>query len=195
MGTSLGGLDAIRRVLSSLPRDFHVPIALVQHRGVYQDESLRGVLQAATGLEVVEVDDKLPIENGRLYFAPQDYHLLVDAGSFALSVDDKVQRARPSIDVLFESAAFSYGERLAAVVLTGASRDGAQGTRAVLAHGGRVLAEDPALAESPLMPQAAVEAGAEALSLDGIGARLSAFASEPRRAKSGSESWPQGQRR
>ena len=195
IGASLGGLTAIRRLVSSLPGDFPIPIAMVQHRGVYQDDSLRGVLQVSTSLCVVEVEDKLPIEAGHLYVAPQDYHLLVDAGCFSLSIEDKVQRARPSIDVLFESAAFSYGQRLAGVVLTGASRDGAGGTRAILAHGGKVFAEDPQIAEAGLMPQAAIEAGAEPVAaIEEIAKRLVTMAEEPAPRRRHSEDWTQRER-
>ena len=193
VGASLGGLDAIRRLLSSLPADFRVPIALVQHRSVYPDVSLCAALQAVTPLVVVEASDKAPIAEGHVYFAPQDYHLLVDAGSFALSTEDKVQRARPSIDVLFESAAYAYGSRVAGVVLTGASRDGAEGARAILSHGGRVLAEDPAVAESPLMPRSAIEVGAESVpALHEIGTRLVSLAHTPEKLRRASRTSSDG---
>ena len=106
------------------------------------------------------MNDKDRVIAGRVYIAPPDYHLLVDAGYFALSTDGRVLHARPSIDVLFESAADAYRDRLIGVVLTGASADGALGATRIKQRGGRVVAQNPASAESPVMPKAAIAAGA-----------------------------------
>jgi two-component system, chemotaxis family, protein-glutamate methylesterase/glutaminase len=136
------------------------------------------LLQARTPLRVVEPDDKAPIRGGDVYLSPADYHLQVeDEGAFSLSTDPPVAWARPSIDVLFESAASAYGPALAAVILTGANTDGARGIARVRARGGLTIAQDPATAESSVMPRAAIAAGAElVLPLDQIGAYLGRIA-------------------
>jgi two-component system chemotaxis response regulator CheB len=161
MGTSLGGMQALEVVLRELMPDFPLPIAVVQHRGVdatVQSELTR-LLQLHCALPIVEAGDKDPIRGGTVYLAPPDYHLLVDRGRFALSIDARVCHARPSIDVLFESAADSLRQALLAVVLTGASADGTAGARRVKERGGVVVAQDPRTAESAVMPQAAINAG------------------------------------
>jgi two-component system, chemotaxis family, protein-glutamate methylesterase/glutaminase len=159
MGASWGGLDAVGRVLAELPTDFPAPVVVVQHRSAdSRDGTLESMLAMGT-LPVREVDDKDPIAPGAVYVAPADYHLIVEPGSFSLSVDERVQYARPSIDVTFETAADSYGPRLIAVVLTGANEDGAAGLRQVLNRGGVTIVQDPASAEKPIMPQAAIDAG------------------------------------
>lgn len=162
MGTSLGGMQALEVILHGLMPDFPLPIAIVQHRGPdwgVQSELTR-LLQLHCALPLSEAGDKDPIRPGCVYLAPSDYHLLVEEGRFALSVDARVSHARPSIDVLFESAADVYREALLAVVLTGASADGAAGARRVRERGGSVVAQDPATAEAPVMPTAAIATGA-----------------------------------
>jgi len=162
VGTSLGGLNAMSALLASLPAGLPVPIAAVQHRAVDDDgRRLATLLQERGRLRVVDAEDKMPLEHATVYLAPADYHLLVEArGLVALSTDPPVRSARPSIDVLFETAADAYGRALIAVLLTGASADGADGVVAVKARGGRVLVEDPATAECGTMPAAAVAAAA-----------------------------------
>jgi two-component system, chemotaxis family, protein-glutamate methylesterase/glutaminase len=162
VGASWGGLTALERLLSALPRDFSVPIAIAQHRAV---DSGSGALSALLGHhsgrdDVCEPGDKDPIERGHIYLAPPDYHLLVEPDEFALSTEGPVQHSRPSIDVLFESAADTYRDRLIAVVLTGANEDGAYGIKRVRARGGLTVAQDPADAEKPTMPEAAIATGA-----------------------------------
>jgi two-component system chemotaxis response regulator CheB len=174
VGCSLGGYTALGTVLRSLPRDYPLPVAIVQHRGADFVELLAPALQELTALPVREAEDKEPITPGCVYVAPADYHLLLDAGRFALSTDAKVLSARPSIDMLFESAADAYLDRVIAVVLTGASRDGAAGAARVKQKGGVVVVQDPATAEARLMPQAAIQACAvdRVLPLEGIAAFL-----------------------
>lgn len=157
IGASLGGLAALQTLLSGLPDGFDVPIAIAQHRRPDGDSRLADLLSRKTPLPVVEPDDKQAIETGRVYLAPGDYHLLIERpGAFALSVDGPVAFARPSIDVLFESAAEAYGRRLAAVLLTASSEDGAAGIAAVAAGGGVTVVEDPATAASPVAVLAAL---------------------------------------
>jgi two-component system chemotaxis response regulator CheB len=159
VGTSLGGLNALRTLLRELPPDFPVPIAVVQHRTAGDDGRLLAVMQEASRLTLVEAEDKMPLAPGTVYLAPADYHLLVESrGLLALTTDRPVRAARPSIDVLFETAADAYGPDLLAVLLTGASADGADGLASVKAHGGLAVVEDPASAECGTMPAAALAA-------------------------------------
>jgi two-component system chemotaxis response regulator CheB len=177
VGTSLGGMRALERVLGALAADFPLAVAVVQHRGVDVTQSqLSHILQLKCPLPVTECNDKERIVGGHVYLAPPDYHLLVDDGRFALSVDERVYYARPSIDVLFESAADTYAAGVLGVLLTGASADGTRGATRIKARGGRVLAQEPSTAESPIMPQAAISAGVVdyILPLDEIGAYLNA---------------------
>ena len=159
VGASWGGIDALRVLLGGLPEAFALPVAIVHHLGGHSGE-LRAVLQRYTRLPVEDPDDKAPIVPGRVFIAPGGYHLLVEGDHFALSTEAPVQHARPSIDVLFESAADSYAARVVGVVLTGASRDGAQGAAAIKRRGGVVLVQDPAEAVSPILPRAAIAATA-----------------------------------
>jgi len=155
LGASLGGLDALRRVLAPLPADFP-PVVVAQHRPLGSGPGLASLLARDTALAVSDADDKDPLLAGHVYLAPADYHLLVERGSLALSTEGKVSFARPSIDVLFESAAHVYGHRLVAALLTAASKDGAAGIAAVHRAGGLVIVQDPATAESPIAPRAAL---------------------------------------
>ncbi|HEX3596559.1 MAG TPA: chemotaxis protein CheB, partial [Polyangiaceae bacterium] len=157
IGASLGGFDAVRTLLGVLPTDLAVPVVLVQHRMSDPDGLLVELLGAESPLPVSEPEDKDPILPGRVYVAPSEYHLLVERGFFTLSMDEPVCYARPSIDVLFESAADSYGPTTIAIVLTGSNRDGAQGARAVKGAGGTVLVQDPRTALSPVAPKAAID--------------------------------------
>ena len=161
IGTSWGGLDALRRLLDNLPDELDVPIAIAQHRGAGSvDRGLESILQRRIARRVHEVDDKDPIERAHIYLAPPDYHLLVERGSFALSTGERVQYARPSIDVLFESAADAYGEGVIGVVLTGANEDGAAGLARIAERGGTAIVQDPETAERRTMPDAAIAAAA-----------------------------------
>jgi two-component system chemotaxis response regulator CheB len=154
VGASLGGLDAMKTLLAALPPDFAAAVVLVQHRRADPESHLVNLLGHHSALPVSEPDDKEPIERGHVYLAPPNYHLIVERGFFSLSTDPPVWFARPSIDVLFESVADSYGAEAIAVMLTGANEDGAAGARAVKLAGGRVLVQDPATAESPVAPRA-----------------------------------------
>lgn len=157
VGCSLGGYNALQVILGGLPRDYPLPIAIVQHRGI-DSEILASALQELTPLPVREADDKEPIVPGCVYVAPPDYHLLVEVGRFALSTDPRVLSARPSIDMLFESAADAYLDRVIAVVLTGQSRDGAQGAARVKKRGGVVVVQEPSTAEARILPDSAIAA-------------------------------------
>jgi two-component system, chemotaxis family, protein-glutamate methylesterase/glutaminase len=133
---------------------------------------LAALVQRSTPLKVVEAEDRMPLEKEHVYLAPADYHLLVTRGQLHLSVDEPVRYARPSVDVLFESAADAYGGALTVIVLTGANDDGANGVKAVRMHGGRVIVQDPATAEARAMPEAALPSADLVLSLEEIGRTL-----------------------
>jgi len=161
IGCSLGGLEATQGLLAALPPTMPA-IAIVQHRLAGDEDRLSRLLRAHSRMPVIEPDDKTPITPGHVYIAPADYHLLVEIGWFALTVDPPVKHARPSIDVLFETAARAYGPRVIGVVLTGASDDGADGAKAIRDRGGLVIVQDPKSAMSPIAPKAAIErAGAD----------------------------------
>lgn len=153
IGTSLGGLTALPTILRGLPRDFRCPVVIVQHRAIHTDDGgLVAAMQRGCPLEVREAEDKEPLRPGRVYLAPPDYHVMVEDGHLTLSTEARVLHARPSIDVLFESAAESHRKRVVGVVLTGASRDGVEGCQAIKRHGGTVIIQEPSTAESKLMP-------------------------------------------
>jgi len=159
MGASAGGLQALTIILGELAADFALPILLVQHLHATDDGRFGAHLGASTRLTVVDGGDKAPILPGLVYVAPATYHMLVERdATIALSIDERVNHSRPSIDVLFESAAHAFGARLIAIILSGASHDGAQGMCTIKARGGLTIAQDPISAEHPVMPNAAIEA-------------------------------------
>jgi two-component system, chemotaxis family, protein-glutamate methylesterase/glutaminase len=151
-------MHALQTILSALPKDFCTPIVVAQHRHKKSNEGLPAYFRRATQFTVVDADDKQWIKPSHVYLAPADYHLLVERaggqGELHLSVDEAVRYSRPSIDVLFESAADAYGRELIGVVLTGANEDGARGAKRIKQRGGVVIVQDPATAEAPQMPQA-----------------------------------------
>lgn len=156
IGGSLGGPKALGELLAELP-DVAPPVAVVLHRSVRSTETLRALVERLGGRPVREVEDDSALTPG-VHLAPADYHLLVDGDRLRLSVDPKVRSARPSIDVLFHSAAQSWGAAAAAVLLTAASEDGVEGIRAIAERGGAVYVQDPDTAESPIAPAAALAA-------------------------------------
>jgi two-component system, chemotaxis family, protein-glutamate methylesterase/glutaminase len=183
VGTSWGGLAALRELIRELPAGFGLPLVIVQHRHKRSGQLLPSLLQDCTPLCVCEVDDKAPIEPGTVYVAPADYHLLIEDGHFALSTDEPVRYSRPSIDVTLVSAADSYGEHSVGVVLTGANADGARGLKRIYDRGGLALVQLPSTAESPAMPTAALRSvpNARALSIEQIAATLASLPVESAR--------------
>ena len=155
VGASWGGLTAISALLEGLPDDLDTPLVVAQHRSPESD-ALVSLLQNHTDRTVCEAGDKDGIRDRMVYVAPPDYHLLVERNEFALSVEERVQYARPSIDVLFETASDAYRERVIAIVLTGANADGALGATRVRDRGGIVVVQDPDEAERSEMPAAAI---------------------------------------
>ena len=178
IGASAGGVQALSQVLPALPVDFPVPVIVVVDIPPRRDNALVDLFAAKCRIPVKEAEDKEPLQPGTIYFAPSDYHLLVEAGgSLALSSDEPVNHSRPAIDVLFESAADAFGSELAGIVLTGANSDGAAGLRAICAVGGRGIVQDPASAEMATMPRAALAAcpGSQAMKLEDIHPALEAM--------------------
>ena len=184
IGASVGGLQALSMILRHLPADFPGSVAIVQHRRADEGSLLRELLGRKCVLPVVEPFHGTPIRPGHIYLAPPDYHLLVEPGVFALSVDPPVCCSRPSIDVLFESAASAYRGRTIGVVLTGANADGALGAARLAALGATIIVQDPATAEGTACPLATLERvpDARVLSLAEIGPQLDGLCRQPRRA-------------
>ena len=209
IGTSRGGFQALQTVLSTLPAGFPLPIVIVMHREKGSGAELSQLLQQSCSLPVIEPEDKQPILPGFVYLAPADYHLLIETPpiphfpdsplspsslqpsvpslqpSFALSTEATVRHARPCIDVLFESAAEVYGEKVIGVILTGTLTDGAKGLAAIKKAGGMAIVQDPETAKAKSMPEAAIAAVVDRkvdtiLPIDGIGPFLSNFFSPQR---------------
>jgi two-component system, chemotaxis family, protein-glutamate methylesterase/glutaminase len=157
IGASWGGLRALEQIFTGLPEDFPTPIVVAQHRDDdSDDELLPRLLNRYTGLCVVDADDKAVLEPGTILLAPPGYHVLVTDGCVELNVDEPVQFSRPSIDVLFETAADAYGPATIGVLLTGSNADGAAGLLEIQRRGGRTIVQDPDTAERPEMPRAAL---------------------------------------
>jgi two-component system chemotaxis response regulator CheB len=157
IGGSAGALEALSVLLPALPADCTAAVAIVVHLPPSKPSRLAEVLGGKTALPVKQVEDKEPVTAGTVYVAPPDYHLLIERSrTFALSADDLIHFSRPAIDVLFESAAEAYGDRLAAIVLTGSNADGARGLLAVKRQGGLALVQSPAGVVAPRMPEAAI---------------------------------------
>lgn len=159
IGVSSGGLHALEVLLGGLPADFPLPLLIVQHIGPESGSGLARLLNRCSPLQVKEADEHEPIRSGTAFLAPSNYHLLVEQDrSLTLSVDPRVSFARPSVDVLFESAAEVFGPELIGVVLTGANSDGSRGLRRIKQRGGLTIVQDPADAAARQMPEAALAA-------------------------------------
>ncbi len=157
IGGSAGAVDVLGALLPDLPADFALPVIVVVHLPPRRTSLLPPLFAARCALPVREPQDKQPVEAG-VWFAPPDYHLLVESDhTFSLSIDQPVRFSRPSIDVLFESAARAYGSRLLGAVLTGANDDGAEGAQVIRKLGGVVAVQTPETAVASEMPRAAID--------------------------------------
>jgi two-component system chemotaxis response regulator CheB len=157
IGTSAGGLNALQKILAPLPANFTLPMLVVQHRLPASDDFLTFSLNESCQLTVKEADEQESIKPGFVYIAPANYHLLVEQDkTLSLSIDAKVCYSRPSIDVLFETAAEAYLSRLIGIILTGANNDGTAGLKKIKEKGGLTIAQNPATAESAVMPYSAI---------------------------------------
>lgn len=159
IGVSSGGMNALQTIFSALPARFSIPIIIVQHLGAHSDSQWIKLLNEKSLLEIKEADEKEKIETGIVYIAPPNYHLLIEKDkTFSLTIDERVNFARPSIDVLFESAAEAYQDKLIGMVLTGANNDGTKGIKRIKECGGLIIIQDPKTAVSSYMPKSAITA-------------------------------------
>ncbi|MCK4920839.1 MAG: chemotaxis protein CheB [Bacteroidales bacterium] len=157
IGTSAGGMDALEKIIPKIPGNFSIPIIIVRHLHANTNEFPGYYLIKNSALKVKEADEKESIKKGYAYIAPVNYHLLVDDDeTFSLSVDEKVNYSRPSIDVLFQSAAEIYKSQLIGIILTGANKDGAEGLKIIKQYGGLTIVQDPEEAKSEVMPRTAL---------------------------------------
>ena len=157
LGASAGGFEALLAILKGLPASYPMPLVAVLHLPDSHESKLAELFGYRLALQVREARDKEPLAPGVLYFAPSGYHLSIeDDHSFSLSGEERVSFARPSIDVLFASAADAYGKSLAGILLTGANYDGAAGLAGMQVAGALTIVQDPASAEVPTMPEAAL---------------------------------------
>lgn len=171
IGASAGAIEALSQLLPQLPAEFPLPVMIVVHIPPDRNSLLTELFRPKCRMRVQEVEDKEELQERTIYFAPPDYHVLVESdGRLSLDADEPVLYSRPSIDVLFESAARVYRQALTGVILTGANSDGAAGLRAVIDAGGRGLIQNPESAQSSEMVLAAIKncPTAEILSLDDI---------------------------
>ena len=160
IGASAGGIEVLSVLLPAIPAGCRVSFFIVLHIPRERPSLLPEVFSARCVLPVKEAEDKEPVQPGTVYFAPPDYHMLIDRGpALALSGDEPVHFSRPSIDVLFDSAADIYGERLMGVILTGANQDGAEGLAAIGRAGGRTVVQEPGSAAVAYLPEAALREG------------------------------------
>ena len=158
MGLSSGGMDVMKEIFSGLPEDYGIPVIIVQHLSPRSDSQWIGILNEKYKIEIKEAEEKEEIKKGTVYLAPPNYHLLLEKdGSFSLSIDERVSYARPAIDVLFETAAEAFGEKVVGVVMTGSNHDGSAGLKKIKRCGGVTIVQDPRTAFSSYMPQEAIK--------------------------------------
>jgi len=158
IGTSYGGLEALKMILPKFDTGFPVPVIVVLHIGDHSNENFVNFMDSLCQLKVKEAESNEEIKEGFIYFAPPNYHLLIEADfTFSLTTDVKYNFSRPSIDILFESAAWAYSKSLVGVILTGANSDGAAGLKIIKDFGGMTLIQNPCSALSPAMPRAALK--------------------------------------
>lgn len=178
IGASAGAVETLGAVLTPLVAGYPIPIIIVVHIPPTKGSKLVTVFEAKCAMRVAEAEDKQPIEPGTIYFAPPNYHLLVEQDhSLSLSNEEEILFSRPSIDALFESAADAYGPHLVGIVLTGANEDGSRGLRMIAEYGGATIVQDPDTAVAAIMPRTALEHCPHSLVLspDQIAAHLARF--------------------
>ena len=157
IGTSAGGVNALQVILKSLPRNFALSVIIVQHLHPNSDDYSARILNDSCKMTVKQANEKEKIEPGVVYTAPPNYHLLVEEDkTFSLSIAEREKYARPSIDILFETAADVYGAELIGIILTGANNDGSQGLKRIKEKGGLTIVQDPETAEVDSMPRDAI---------------------------------------
>jgi len=158
IGASAGGFHALRKLISKLPKEFSMPVFIVQHLSPVSDNYMAKFINKLSKLNVKEADEKEKIGSGTVYISPPNYHMLIEEDlTIALSTEEKKNYSRPSIDILFETAAYAYGSKLIGIVLTGANNDGADGLLKIKNAGGYCIVQEPSEAEAPAMPLAAIK--------------------------------------
>jgi len=181
IGTSYGGLEALKSIIPALPKDFCLPVLVVLHIGDNNNDSFISYLNSISELCIKEAEEKEFIENGTVYFAPPNYHMLIESdNSISFTTDPKVHHSRPSIDVLFESAAWACKTKAIGVILTGLNQDGAIGLKTINNYGGISIVENPKNALASIMPQAAIDASKPnfILDIEAIGIKLAELATQ-----------------
>ncbi len=159
IGVSSGGMNAMKIMFALLPKEFNTPIIIVQHINARSDGEWIKRLNEQNNLHIKEADEKEMIEAKTIYIAPPNYHLMIEKNkTFSLTIGERVNYARPSIDVLFESAADVYKTNLIGIILTGSNSDGTNGIKRIKEYGGLAIVQDPETAESPYMPTSAIAA-------------------------------------
>lgn len=167
IGASAGAVEALLTILPELPHNYPHPVFVVVHVPPDRRNVMAPLFEARCRIAVKEAEDKETIAGGTIYFAPSDYHLLIEEDfTIALSSDELVHHSRPAIDVLFESAADAYGSGLTGIILTGANQDGAAGLAAIARAGGIAIVEDPDTAYASQMPSFALAACPTARTVD-----------------------------
>lgn len=163
IGGSAGSINVLLQVLPDIDEDISFPIVIILHRKSYPKSALTDLLETSTNMPVQEIDDKMKLEDGKIYLVPADYHLLFeDTRAISLDASEKVNYSRPSIDVTFQSAARIFGEKVTALLLSGANGDGVEGLISISQHQGNIFVQDPLTAEVDYMPRQAMEALPEA---------------------------------
>ncbi len=178
IGSSAGGINALKTILPQLPENFQAAIFIIQHISPSSESYMAKFLDNISAIRVKEADEKEKIMPGTAYVAPPNYHLLIEEDfTLSLSVEAKVNYSRPSIDVTFETAALAYGNQLIGIVLTGANSDGAKGLKIIKDAGGLTIVQDPGEAESSIMPLSAIDTADphKVLKLNEIAAFLKGF--------------------
>ncbi len=180
MGSSAGGLHALLEIVPLLPKDLSASVLIVQHLDPCYQSQMSEIVSRRSQIKVVEARDGQTIEQSTAYFAPPNYHMLVEGECIRLTTTELVHFVRPSIDLMFESVAAAYDGRSIGVILTGSGTDGALGTQAIRASGGLTIVQDPKSAESTGMPNSAIATGAVdlILPLEEIGKKLVELVSE-----------------
>lgn len=160
VGASWGGVEELCKLIAALPKDWSVPVVIVQHQHPNSGAALEHILGKLTSLVVIDVEDKDRIQAGHIYIAPANYHLLIEQDrSFSLSVDAPVNFSRPSIDVTFNCLARVFHQRCIGLIMTGANNDGSEGIKKIKNEGGYVMVQSPESAVAPVMPEAAIATG------------------------------------
>src|SRR5690606_12501898 len=166
IGGTAGSISVLLQILPAIDRNISFPIVVILHRKAHPKSGLDYLLAAHATLRVIEIEDKMELEDGVIYLAPADYHLLFeDTRIVSLDASEKVNYSHPSIDVTFQSASGIFGEKVAAFLLSGGNRDGVEGLTSIVQHRGRILVQDPLTAEVDYMPKQAIEALPEAIVL------------------------------